>query len=92
MLTLEDTFFFNIYNAGLSFIDCEFGDATFHNKEAAQFVGTEAPNGPIASIFGGGSLAMIVSLLALIVAGAALAVNISAKKKEDSPAEANSEE
>lgn len=68
MLNLEDTFFFNLSDAGLSFVDCVFGDATFNEKDAAQFIDTEEPDGSNypASIFGEGSLAMIIVILALI--------------------------
>ena len=34
-MNLDDTFFFNLSDAGLSFVDCVFGDATFNEKDAA---------------------------------------------------------
>jgi hypothetical protein len=88
MLDLKDTFFFNISNAGLSFIDCEFGDATFNNKGAAQFVDTDASSG-VGSIFGEGSLTMIVALLALVAYGVSICMTIAYNKKKAVPVAEN---
>ena len=92
MLNLDDTFFFNVSNAGLSFVDCEFGEATFNNKSAAQFVDTESDNNLSASIFGEGSLAMIVATTALIASAAAIFVSVSSKKKAVSSTANNAQE
>ena len=81
MLELDDTFFFNIANTGLSFVDCDFGDATFHNKSAAQFVDTDAPNGT-GSIFGEGSLTMIIALLAIVLSGVSICLTVVSNKKK----------
>lgn len=88
MLELDDTFFFNISNAGLSFVDCEFGEATFNNKSAAQFVDTDAPNG-VGSIFGEGSLAMLVAVLALVASAVSIYMTIVYNKKKAVPVTAN---
>lgn len=88
MLNLKDTFFFNISNAGLSFIDCEFGDATFNNKGAAQFVDTDASSG-VGSIFGEGSLTMIVAILALVASAVSICMTIAYNKKKAVPAAVN---
>ena len=88
MLELDDTFFFNISNAGLSFVDCEFGEATFNNKSAAQFVDTDAPNG-VGSIFGEGSLAMLVAILALVASAVSICMTIVYNKKKAVPVTAN---
>lgn len=85
LLGLDDTFFFNVSNADLSFIDCNFGDATFNNKRAVQFVDSTEFNGSVASIFGEGSLTLIVSFVALITSVAVLVVNIATNKKKTVP-------
>jgi hypothetical protein len=85
LLGLDDTFFFNVANAGLSFVDCDFGEATFNNKSAAQFADTAAPNGSVASLFGEGSLALIVASVALIASIASIIVNVTARKKKTVP-------
>lgn len=85
MLGLDDTFYFNLSNAGLSFVDCDLGEATFHNKDAAQFVDTKTPAGKEAltsSFFGEGSLTMIVAILALVVSAAAMGSCVALHKKK----------
>lgn len=91
MLKLEDTFFFNVSNAGLSFIDCDFGDATFNKKSAAQFVDTDASNGT-GTIFGEGSLTMIVAILALVVSAFSICFTVVLNKKKAVPTMANDKE
>ena len=81
MLTLKDTFYFNLSNAGLSFVDCEFGDAVFNNKKAAQFVDTDAPNAT-GSVFAEGSLSMIFAFIAIIVSFCSIFVTIVYNKKK----------
>ena len=68
-------------DTAVTFTDCDFGDAG---------------NPQTGSIFGEGSVAMIIALVSLIAAGASVWVNISAKKKEtlvadEAPAEAEAE-
>ena len=63
--------------------DCELGDTTFDNKRMVLF-----SDNAVGSILGEGSLTMIVSLIALIASVAAIAVNVSSKKKAV-PATAN---
>jgi hypothetical protein len=74
-------FQFKDKEAGIRFVDCDFGEATFNNKNAVTFVGGTVSNG-VGSIFGEGSLAMIVAFVALIVSVAAIIVNISSKKNK----------
>lgn len=84
MLQLDDTFYFNISNAGLRFVDCDFGDATFHNKSAAQFIDTKTPAEKellVGSLFSEGSLAIILAFLALAVSVGAIGVCITLRKK-----------
>jgi hypothetical protein len=74
-------FQFKDKETGIRFVDCDFGEATFNNKNAVTFVGGTVSNG-VGSIFGEGSLAMIVAFVALIVSVAAIIVNISSKKNK----------
>lgn len=88
MLGLTDTFYFNTSDAGLSFVDCRFGEATFNNKRVAKFVDTDTQN-RAGSIFGDGSLSMIVAILALITSGISIFMIVSYKKKKEVPVVAN---
>ena len=81
MLSLKDTFYFNTSDAGLSFVDCQFGDAIFNNRRAAKFVDTDTQNSA-ASIFGEGSPVMIVAILALITSGVSIYMTVSHNKKK----------
>ena len=86
---------FRVYDEPLTFIDCKLSDSTYFDRDCIVFEDTDAPNGNarVASIFGEGSLAMVISLLALVAAGEALAVTLFAKKKkEEEPQTAESEE
>jgi hypothetical protein len=65
--------------AKITLIDCDMGDSTYEDKEYIDFVDTDAKNGP-SSIFGEGSLTMIVSFVALIASVASILVNVSARK------------
>ena len=56
--------------------DCDLGDTTFENKNMVTGVG---------SMIGEGNISMILSLLAIFVAGAAFTVVISKGKKKGSP-------
>ena len=56
--------------------DCNLGDTTFEDEDMVIF-----SNKATGSIFGEGSIAMIVAIVALVAAGAAIYVNVSAKKK-----------
>jgi hypothetical protein len=56
------------------------GDSDFNNKSLAIFEDAEGNQFP-ASIFGEGSLAMIVAFAALVASIAAIMVNVSSKKK-----------
>ena len=66
-------------------INCEFGDTTFTNKQYLDF-----GNGVgVGSIFGEGSLSMIVSILSLIASGVAIFLTVYYNKKKAVPATAN---
>jgi hypothetical protein len=70
------TFAFGEDNA-LSFENCDFGDSTFNDRSYATFDGVSGT----ASIFGEGSLAMIVALLALIASAVSIFLIVDMKKK-----------
>ena len=59
----------------LEFTNCDLGDSSFNDRSRATFNGKA-----VGSIFGEGSLTMIVALVALVAAGAAIFVSISVKK------------
>ena len=81
-------FHFEDEKAGITFVDCDFGKATFSDKNAVTFVGGTVSNG-IGSIFGEGSLSMIVSILSLIASGVAIFLVVYYNKKKAVPATAN---
>ena len=64
--------------------DCSIGNSTFENKKCVEIVDTDAENGA-ASIFGEGSLALIVASVALIASIASIIVNVTARKKKTDP-------
>jgi hypothetical protein len=70
------TFNFDEDNA-LNFENCDFGDSTFNDRSYATFDGVSGT----ASIFGEGSLAMIVALLALIASAVSIFLIVDVKKK-----------
>ena len=81
-------------NAKLTFIRCDLGDSTFNDHSRATFdtscVGsifdnvreTRISNLRFGSMLGQGNLSMLLSLLAIFIAGAALGVVISKNKKQ----------
>lgn len=72
----------DFYASTITFYDCDLEDSTF-GFENPKIVNTDAPDGaPVASIFGEGSVAMIVSLVAFIASAASIVVNVTSKKKE----------
>ena len=84
------TFAFTRDDSKLSFINCTFGSATFNNKNAAKF---EKSSRELAgSVFSEGSLAMIVSVAALVASIASVGVSVALNKKKAVPAKANTED
>jgi hypothetical protein len=71
--------------------DCDLGDSTFKNTHFIGFFNTSAPDG-VGSIFGEGSLTMIVAIVALIVSVASILVNVSSKKNKNSSSEKTAED
>lgn len=75
-------FQFGDEKSGITFVDCDFGKATFNNKNAVTFVGGTVSNG-VGSMFGEGSLALIVSFVALVASVAAIVVNVYSNKNKN---------
>ena len=71
----------------LVMIDCDLSDTTFENKSMVTF-----SDKAVGSIFGEGSLVMIVAITALIASAAAIFVSVSSKKKAVPVAANNAEE
>lgn len=70
----------------VSFIDCDLGDSEFSGKEYFEFIDSDSD---IGSIFGAGSLTLIVAFIALIASVASLVVNVTSRKeKTEASAEA----
>ena len=81
-------FQFNDEVAGITFVDCDFGDATFSDKNAVTFVGGTVSNS-VGSIFGEGSLTMIFAILALIASGVSIFLVVYYNKKKAVPVATN---
>jgi hypothetical protein len=64
--------------------NCSIGNSTFRNEGYVEIVDTDAENGA-ASIFGEGSLTMIVAFVALITSVASIIVSATTRKKETVP-------
>ena len=77
----EDGYYVFYFEEGnqLEFTNCEFGSSTFNDRSLATFDGEAG----VGSIFGEGSLTMIVALVALVAAVASLAINLSEKMKKN---------
>ena len=81
------TFDFSSKNNAPTFIDCEMNESTYQNKGYARFEDSSRAN--TGSIFGEGSPAMSVALLALIVSGVGICLTVYYNKKKAVPAAAN---
>ena len=71
--------------------DCKLGDSTFKNKEYIVFVNGFNGRALSASLFGEGSLTMIISILALVASIASIGISFSLYKKKAVPVAANSD-
>ena len=72
---------FNItVDCDISFMDCKFANTTFENKNYADFY-TDGNFGP-GSIFGEGSLAIVISILALVASLVSIGITIVFNKKK----------
>lgn len=82
---------FDIRYKALSFYDCDMGDSTYSDEKCINLVDSNS-NHVLASIFGEGSLTMIVALLALIAAVVAICLTVVQNKKKPAPVTADSAE
>ena len=75
-----NTYTFDTHSAiSIIFTDCELGDTSYRDRDKVEIIDTDAVNGA-GSIFGAGSLTMIVAVLALVVSVASIGISISMKK------------
>lgn len=74
-------------NSSLELNDCELGDSTFNDIGRVTIVDSASAK-RYGSIFGEGSLAIIVAFVALTASVASIVVNVSANKKKAVPAAA----
>jgi hypothetical protein len=83
----------DFYSSKATFYDCDFGDSTF-GVDNPNIVNTNAPNENQhgASIFGEGSLTMIISILAIIISAISICVTVVSNRKKTVPATANNVE
>ncbi len=72
--------------------DCKLGDSTFNDKTLVEFVNGVRGRAMSASLFGEGSLAMIVAFVALIVSVASIGMVSASKKKKAALATAEEDE
>ena len=78
----KHNFNFNTNNSYITFLDCDFGEATFNDRSRATFIDTNSPAG---SIFGEGSITMIFALIALVASIASMGISIALYKKKAAP-------
>lgn len=86
---------FNVSDESLTFIDCKMSDSTYSFQDLMKFVDTDAANGSarrFGSIFGEGSLTMIVALLALIASAVSIFLTVYYNKKKVAPVAADNKE
>ena len=82
---------FRVHGETLKFIDCKMSESTYFDKDCIVFEDTDAPNSnnSPASIFGEGSLSMIISILSLIASGVAIFLVVYYNKKKAVPVAAD---
>jgi hypothetical protein len=76
----EFDFEFKNDESGIIFEDCTFNNSPFNDKKAATFFGGNVSN-TVASVFGEGSLTMIVAILALVASVVSIFFIVDMKKK-----------
>jgi hypothetical protein len=76
------SFNFSSRNSKVKFVNCSFGNSTYNDRSRATF---EDDSKFPASIFGEGSLALIVASVALIASIASIIVNVTERKKKTVP-------
>ena len=78
--SFEFDFQFKDDESGVTFEDCTFNNSTFNDKNAATFFGGNVSN-TAGSIFGEGSLTMIVAILALVASAVSILLIVNMNKK-----------
>ena len=74
----------------VTFTDCDLGDSTYRSKETIKFIDTGADDGAsTGSIFGDGSLAVILSLIAIISSAVSICLTVVYNKKKTVPVAAS---
>ena len=81
-------FQFGNKNANVTFVDCDFGEASFDNKSAAKF---ENNANEVGSILGEGSLTNILVIISLVASGVSISLTLYYNKKKTVPAASNGE-
>jgi hypothetical protein len=81
-------FQFGNENANVTFVDCDFGEATFDNKSAAKF---ENNSNQVGSILGEGSLTNILVILSLVASVVSISLTLYYNKKKTVLAASNGE-
>ena len=79
---------FAVRDEAITFIDCKMSDSTYYDQDLMVFENTDAANGSehrYASIFGEGSLSMIVAVLALVASGVSIFLTVYFNKKKAAP-------
>lgn len=71
--------------------DCKTGDSTFNNKTLVEFSNGAYGRAMAASLFGEGSLAVIVTIFVLVVVVAFVGIRVASKKKTGSAAKNHTE-
>ena len=93
-----DPFSFDISECTLTLENCDMGNSTYDGLENIKFVDCKNASNQIAgvrrfgSIFGEGSLTMIVALLALIASGVAIFLTVYYNKKKAAPVAVDTKE
>ena len=71
-----------------TFSNCDFGNSTFNDRSRAEIIDANTPSG-VGSIFGEGSFAMIVAIVALVGTGVSIWMNVSVSRKNKADYEDN---
>jgi hypothetical protein len=87
---INDIHAFNFTDDGTSFIGCDMGDSTYNKEKYAKFadsdVGLDYKEGytqsKAGSIFGEGSLTMIIAILGLVGSIASIGISVASNKKK----------
>ena len=97
---INDIYTFEFTSEGTVFYDCDLGNSTMNDEECAEYTdsplydGTHKGSGGyrIGSIFGEGSLSMIVAILALATSAASVCLTVALNKKKSGAAVTNAEQ